>query len=63
MKESVLKIARDVWNKYFATVIGHNDVVLLAIYSHMINSFLYLPDYPIGYLIAVQIEEQVKKIR
>jgi len=36
-------------------------VVLLAIYSHMIDSFLYLPDYPIGHLIAFQIEEQIKK--
>ena len=27
----------------------------------MINNFLYLPNYPIGHLIAIQIEEQVKK--
>jgi hypothetical protein len=27
----------------------------------MIHSLLYLPDYPIGHLIAVQIEEQMKK--
>ncbi len=40
---------------------GKKDVVLLAIYSHMIDSFLYLPDYPIGHLIAFQIEEQMKK--
>ena len=33
-------------------VIGKKDVVLLGIYSHMIHSFLYLPDYPIGHLIA-----------
>ena len=38
-----------------------NDVVLLGVYSHMIDSFLYLPDYPIGHLIAFQIEEQMKK--
>ena len=37
------------------------DVVLLGIYSHMIHSFLYLPDYPIGQMIAVQIEEQMKQ--
>ncbi len=61
LKEAVLRIARETWNKYYAPVLGHDDVVLLAIYSHMINSFLYLPDYPIGSLIAVQIEEQVKK--
>ena len=27
----------------------------------MIESFLYIPDYPIGHLIAFQIEEQMKK--
>jgi hypothetical protein len=27
----------------------------------MIDSFLYLPDYPIGHMIAFQIEEQVEK--
>ena len=27
----------------------------------MIDSFLYLPDYPIGHLIAFQIEEQMEK--
>jgi hypothetical protein len=61
LKEAVLRIARDVWHKYYAPVIGHEDATLLAIYSHMINNFLYLPDYPIGHLIAIQIEEQVKK--
>ncbi len=35
--------------------------MLLGIYSHMIDSFLYLPDYPIGHLIAFQIERQIEK--
>ena len=34
---------------------------MLGVYSHMIDAFLYLPDYPIGHLIAFQIEEQMKK--
>ena len=61
LKEAVLNIARDIWNKYYAPVFGQDDVELLAIYSHMINNFLYLPNYPIGHLIAVQIEEQLNK--
>jgi hypothetical protein len=61
LKEAVLNIARDTWNEYYAPVIGHDDSPILAIYSHMISNFLYLPDYPVGHLIAVQIEEQVKK--
>jgi hypothetical protein len=61
LKNATLAIAKDVWNKYYASVFGKRDVVLLAVYSHMIDSFLYLPDYPIGHLIAHQIEEQVRK--
>ena len=61
LKEATLQIARDVWNKYFAPIFGARDVPLLAIYSHMINSFLYLPDYPIGHMIAFQIDRQMEK--
>ncbi len=61
LKQATLSIAREVWNKYYAPVFGKRDVVLLAVYSHMIDSFLYLPDYPIGHLIAHQIEEQIRK--
>jgi len=34
---------------------------LLGIYSHMIDSFLYLPDYPLGHMIAFQLEEHMQK--
>ncbi len=61
LREATLQIAKDTWNQYYAPVFGRKDVVLLAIYSHMIDSFLYLPDYPIGHLIAFQVEEQIKK--
>lgn len=61
LKAATLQIARDVWNRYYAPVFGVRDVVLPGIYSHMIHSFLYLPDYPIGRLIAHQIEEQVRR--
>lgn len=61
LKQAVLAIAKNIWNKYYAQVIGVKDVTLLAVYSHMIHSFLYLPDYPIGHLIAHQIGELMKK--
>ncbi|HYP54434.1 MAG TPA: hypothetical protein VEQ42_12875, partial [Pyrinomonadaceae bacterium] len=54
LKEATLQIAKDVWNRYYAPVFNRRDVVLLGVYSHMIDSFLYLPDYPIGHLIAHQ---------
>lgn len=61
LREATLQIARDVWNQYFAEVFGRRDVVLLAIYSHMVSNGLYLPDYPIGHMIAHQIKEQVRR--
>ena len=61
LKEATLQIARDVWNRYDAPIFQTRDVTLLAIYSHMISSFLYLPDYPIGHMIAFQINRQIEK--
>ena len=61
LKAATLSIARNVWNRFYAPVFGIKDVTLLGIYSHMIHSFLYLPDYSIGHMIAHQIEEQVEK--
>lgn len=61
LKEATLAIARNIWNMYYAPVFRQRDVVLLGIYSHMIHSFLYLPDYPLGHLIAHQIEERVNE--
>jgi len=60
LREAVLQIARDVWNTYFAPVFGETDAVLLAIYSHTICYGLYLPDYPLGHIIASQIEQVLK---
>ena len=61
LKDATIEIARAVWNQYYAPVMGQRDVVLLGVYSHMIHSFLYLPDYPIGHLIAFQVEEQIRE--
>jgi hypothetical protein len=61
LKDATVQISKDIWNKYYAPIFGKRDVVLLGIYSHMIDSFLYLPDYPIGHMIAFQIEGQMEK--
>lgn len=61
LRDAVVQIAKETWNRYYAPVFGRRDVVLLGVYAHMIDSFLYLPDYPIGHLIAFQIEEQMEK--
>ena len=59
--KATVTIARKYWNQYYAPLLGSADSALLAIYSHAISTPLYLPDYPLGHLIAFQIEEHVRK--
>jgi hypothetical protein len=61
LRDAVVQISKDVWNRYYAPVFHQRDVTLLGVYAHMVDSFLYLPDYPLGHMIAFQIEEQMKK--
>lgn len=61
LKAATLQLARQLWNEHYAPVFGPRDVTLLAVYSHMIRDVLYLPDYPIGHLIAFQLDAQMKK--
>jgi len=63
LKNAVADIAKTIWNRYYARVFEREDVLLLGVYSHMIDAFLYLPDYPIGHMIAHQIEEQMKEAK
>jgi hypothetical protein len=60
LRDATVAIAKETWNRYYAPVLGKRDAVLLGVYSHMINSFLYLPDYPLGHLIAHQVEETMR---
>ena len=57
LRDAVVSIARDVWNKYYEPVLGTHDSPILAIYSHMVNSPMYLPNYPFGHIIEFQLEE------
>jgi hypothetical protein len=59
-RTAVLGIATEVWNQYFAPVLGPKDTPLLAIYSHMVDAGLYTPDYPLGHIIAFQIEQYLE---
>jgi len=60
LKDAVLQISKDVWNLYYAPVFGMKDQTILGIYSHMINSPMYLPNYAFGHLIHFQLEEHFK---
>ncbi len=60
LRDAVLQISKDVWNTYYANVFGVKDQTILGIYSHMINSPMYLPNYAFGHLIHFQLEEHFK---
>jgi hypothetical protein len=60
LREAVLSIAREIWNRYCAPVFGMRDQVILAVYSHMIDYTLYLPHYALGNVIQFQIEDYLK---
>jgi hypothetical protein len=56
LREATVAIAKGVWNEYYAPLFGARDQTLLAIYSHIIDAGMYVPDYPIGFLIQFQME-------
>jgi hypothetical protein len=60
LKEAVIRIAVETWNTYFAPVMGVRDSPVLAIYSHMVNTPLYLANYSYGHIVQFQIEEYLK---
>ncbi|MDR1023028.1 MAG: hypothetical protein LBL94_07155 [Prevotellaceae bacterium] len=57
---AVETISKDVWNKYYAPVLGEKNSPLLAIYSHLICVPMYLANYPVGHLIQFQVEEHCR---
>ncbi|HVR74151.1 MAG TPA: hypothetical protein VMT52_07465 [Planctomycetota bacterium] len=59
LRDAVMQISKDLWNRHYAPVLGGKDSVLLGIYSHMVSLMMYLPDYPLGHLIEFQIEEHL----
>ncbi|BDG02624.1 hypothetical protein [Anaeromyxobacter oryzae] len=62
LRDATVRLARDVWNRWYAPVLGARDVPLLAAYQHMVNRDLYLPDYPLGHLVAAQLEAHLATV-
>jgi hypothetical protein len=61
LKEAVIRIAKDVWNNYYAGAWGGmKDEPILAIYSHMLHYPLYLSGYSYGELIKFQIQQYIE---
>ena len=61
--EATQQIAKDVWNQYYEPVLGERDCILLAVYSHMVNAPMYLPNYPLGHIVQYQLEEHLVKCK
>ena len=61
LRDAVLETARSVWNRYYEPVLGTHDSPLLAIYSHMLNYPMYLPNYPVGHIVHYQLEEHLAR--
>lgn len=61
LRDAVVQCAKDVWNRFYAPVLGDKDSPILGIYSHMINDPLYLSNYPFGFLIQFQLEQHFTK--
>lgn len=57
LRETVVSLAKDIWNQFYAPVYGISDQPILAVYSHMISFPLYLSNYAYGNVIEFQIEE------
>ncbi len=63
-REAVVAIANDLWNRSYAALLGgRRDVPILAIYSHMIDGAMYTPDYPLGHLIAFQVDRYFREAK
>ena len=61
LREATVALARDLWNRYYAPVLGGKDS---AAARHLLahdRAVLPLPaDYPLGHLIAFQLEEKLQ---
>ncbi len=62
-KEALVGFAKTEWQRTYGPVMATQDSLLLGIYSHMVNERLYLADYPLGHLIAFQIDRYLEKTR
>ncbi len=61
--EATQQIAKEVWNAYYEPVLGEHDCILLAVYSHMVNAPMYLPNYPLGHIVQYQLEEHLAQCK
>ena len=63
LRTSTVRLARELWARHYAPHLGDGEAVdgalLLGVYSHLVSYPLYLANYPLGHLIAFQIEQAI----
>ena len=59
LRDAVVRLSKEIWNEYFASVFGIKDQTILAIYSHTVSYPLYLSAYAFGQIIEFQLEQYI----
>ena len=60
LREEVLRIAADLWTRFYERDFGPDNYHILAAYQHMIAHPLYLPDYTLGHMMSHQIRSYMR---
>ena len=55
IRDTVLRVADELWSKYYQQHLGADPYAILAAYQHMVGYPLYLADYALGHIISHQI--------
>ncbi|MHC9540962.1 MAG: hypothetical protein AB9903_15795 [Vulcanimicrobiota bacterium] len=61
IRNATIAISKEVWNLYFAPVIGEKDSTLLSVYSHLISADLFVLQHSMGRIIQFQIETKINE--
>ena len=60
LRDEVLRIAQDLWTRFYERDFGKDSYRILAAYQHMIAHPLYLPDYTLGHMMSHQIRSYMR---
>ncbi|MCB0328628.1 MAG: hypothetical protein KDD70_03160 [Bdellovibrionales bacterium] len=52
--------AQEIWNKYYAPILGRENSPILACYTHLLYTPLYVPHYLIGQLLSFLIDSHLE---
>ncbi|MCH2136540.1 MAG: hypothetical protein MK101_08155 [Phycisphaerales bacterium] len=55
IRDTVLRVADELWTRYYAEHFGPDPYAILGAYQHMVGYPLYLADYALGHIISHQI--------